>query len=73
MKENMRDPNRLYNFYNEVTRFHMTYRPDWRIGQFWNVFRTWLDGCKHINIHYLKDNELLEYLKEFCGEKSVNG
>lgn len=34
----MRDPNRLYNFYNEVTRLHMTYRPDWRIGQFWDNF-----------------------------------
>lgn len=69
----MRDPNRLYNFYNEVTRLHMTYGPDWRIGQFWDIFKKWLDGCKHIDIYYLEDNELLEYLKEMCGEKSVNG
>lgn len=39
----MRDPNRLYNFYNEVTRLHMTYRPDWRIGQFWDIFKKWMD------------------------------
>lgn len=40
----MRDPNRLYNFYNEVTRLHMTYRPDWRIGQFWDGFKNgWMD------------------------------
>lgn len=51
----------------------MTYRPDWRIGQFWDGFKKWLDGCKHIDIYYLEDNELLEYLKEMCGEKSVNG
>ena len=45
----------------------------WRIGQFWDIFKKWLDGCKHIDIYYLEDNELLEYLKEMCGEKSVNG
>ena len=42
----MRDPNRLYNFYNEVTRLHMTYRPGWRIGQFWDSFKKWLEVLK---------------------------
>lgn len=73
VKSMKNDEYNLSHIYDEVTRLHMTYKPDWRIGQFWNVFRTWLDGYKHINIHYLEDNELLEYLKEMCGEKSVNG
>lgn len=30
----MRNPNRLYDFYNEATRLHTTYMPDWRVGQF---------------------------------------
>lgn len=69
----MRDPNRLYNFYNEVTRLHMTYRPDWRIGQFWDIFKKWLEVFKGADMFFPEEDELLEYLKEFCGEKSVNG
>ena len=41
---NIRDPNRLYNFYNEVTRLHMTHMPDWRAGQFWLNFLGWLQN-----------------------------
>lgn len=69
----MRDPNRLYNFYNEVTRLHMIYRPDWRIGQFWDSFKKWLEVFKGADMFFPEEDELLEYLKEFCGEKSVNG
>ena len=69
----MRDPNRLYNFYNEVTRLHMTYRPDWWIGQFWDSFKKWLEVFKGADMFFPEEDELLEYLKEFYGEKSVNG
>ena len=69
----MRDPNRLYNFYNEVIRLHKEYMPDWRVGQFWDNFRDWLSVFKRTDIFYPEEEELLEYLKEFCGEKSVNG
>jgi hypothetical protein len=30
----MRDPNRLYKFYENLRDIHITYFPDWRFGQF---------------------------------------
>lgn len=69
----MRNPNRLYNFYNEVARLHMTYRPDWRAGQFWDNFKKWLEVFKGTDMFFPEEDEMLEYLKEFCGEKSSNG
>lgn len=65
---NIRDPNRLYNFYNEVTRLHMTYKPDWRAGQFWLNFFAWVQDYKQ-DPFFPEEDEMLTYLKEFCGEK----
>lgn len=65
----MRDPNRLFNFYNELCRLHMTYRPDIRFGQFVYNFNSWLKEYKHIDIFFPEENEMIIYLKEYCGEK----
>lgn len=65
----IRDPNRLYNFYNEVTRLHMTYMPDWRAGQFWLNFLSWLQNEKGIDIFFPEEAEMITYLREFCGEE----
>ena len=65
----MRDPNRLYNFYNEVTRLHMTYMPDWRVGQFWSNFLCWLQYEKKCDPFFPEESEMLEYLKEYCGKE----
>mgnify|MGYP004554511011 FL=1 len=71
---NIRDPNRLYNFYNEVTRLHMTYMPDWRVGQFWMNFLGWVQNEKKCDPFFPEESEMLTYLKEYCGEKEeVNG
>ena len=67
----MRDPNRLYNFYNEVTRLHMTYMPDWRVGQFWLNFLSWLSTEKNNDPFFPEESAMLTYLKEFCGEEKV--
>ena len=65
---NIRNPNRLYGFYNEVKRLHMTYFPDWRAGQFWMNFLNWIQNEKK------REKEMLTYLKEYCGEKEdING
>lgn len=66
---NIRDPNRLYNFYNEVTRLHMTYMPDWRVGQFWMNFLGWVQNEKRCDPFFSEESEMLTYLKEYCGEK----
>lgn len=65
----MRDPNRLYNFYNEVTRLHMNYMSDWRVGQFWLNFLVYVQNVKKRDPFFPEEDELLTYLKEFCGEK----
>ena len=66
---NTRDPNRLYNFYNEVTRLHMTYMPDWRVGQFWMNFLGWVQNEKKRDPFFQEESEMLTYLKEYCGEQ----
>ena len=67
----MRDPNRLYKFYDELRRLHMTYMSDIRFGQFIFIFLKWLSS-RGIDSFFPEENEMLKYLKEFCGEE-VNG
>lgn len=66
---NIRNPNRLYDFYNEVTRLHTTYMPDWRASQFWMNFLSWVQNEKKRDPFFLEEKEMLTYLKEYCGEK----
>lgn len=66
---NIRDLNRLNDFYNEVTRLHMIYFPNWRIGQFWMNFLKWMHNEKRRDLFFSQDDKMLTYLKEFCGEE----
>ena len=68
---NIRDPNRLYDFYNEVTRLHMTHMPDWRVGQFWMNFLSWIHNEKKRDPFFPEEDEMLTYLKEFCEEEVI--
>ena len=55
----MRDPNRLYSFYDELRKLHMTYVPDWRFGQMiMNVFCT-------TDIFYMEEDEILKQIREY--------
>lgn len=55
----MRDPNRLYSFYDELRKLHMTYAPDWRFGQMiMNIFCT-------RDIFYMEEDEVLEEVKKY--------
>ena len=51
----MRDPNRLYRFYNEMQQIHMKY-PDIRFGQLMYNFTRWLNYEKRKDIFYIEDN-----------------
>lgn len=66
----MRDPNRLYKFYGEMVRLHMTYMPDIRAGQLMYNFTTWLVNKKQIDIFFPEEDELIKLLKEYMGEKN---
>ena len=60
---NIIDPNRLYNFYNEVTRLHITYMTDWIVGQFWMNFLGLLQNEKKRDPFFPEESEMLTYLK----------
>lgn len=58
----MRDPNRLYNFYDELRRMHMTYAPDLRFAQLMiNIFGM-------VDVYYKEEDEVLKRVKEYFGE-----
>lgn len=64
----MRDPNRLYKFYDELRDIHMTYFPDWRFGQLINnVLGWWTAKCKR-DIFFPEEYEMIEIFKEYIEE-----
>lgn len=69
----MRDPNRLYKFYSELTKIHIKHYPDLRFGQFICNFFDWLDmKTKKIDPFFLEENELLRLLKEYVKEEKMD-
>ena len=64
----MRKPERLYDFYRELTRIHIEYFPDWRFGQFCSNFFGWLTTEKKLDLFFPEENEMIEYIREFAGE-----
>lgn len=68
----MRDPQRLDNFYKELFRIHKQHFPDWRFGQLCSHFSYWIISEKKTDLFFLEEKQMLEYLKEFSGEKSQN-
>ena len=64
----MRDPNRLYSFYEELRRIHMEHFPELRCGQFIDIFSYWLSDKKNVDIFWPEETDLLNYLREFAGE-----
>ena len=62
----MRDPNRLYNFYNELMKIHIEHFPDWRFGQLINNLERWLQVNKKIDdIFYIEEKGMLRFINEF--------
>ncbi len=49
----------------------MTYMPDWRVGQFWMNFLVWIQSEKKRDLFFPEEDEMLTYLKEFCGEEVI--
>lgn len=65
----MRNPNRLDNFYEELKAMHKKHFSDWRFGQLCSNFFGWLMSEKKVDLFFPEENKMLEYFKEFCGEK----
>ena len=64
----MRDPNRLYGFYSELQRIHITHFPDWRFGQFMSNFLGWIKQTKGVDFFFVEESKMIDYLHEFAGE-----
>lgn len=69
----MRDPNRLYGFYSELQRIHITHFPDWRFGQFMYNFMYWLTNSKGVDPFFPEESQMLDYLHEYTNELLVRG
>lgn len=61
----MRDPNRLYKFYENLRDIHMTYFPDWRFGQLMINFIEWYYNKYGRDIFYIEDDKMSIILDEF--------
>lgn len=61
----MRDPNRLYSFYSELTEIHRRSFPDWRFGQLMMNFLGWVQINKG-DPFFPEEDRMLTYLKEYA-------
>ena len=57
----MRDPNRLYDFYQKLQTVHINNFPDWRFGQFMFNFFDWYGQ----DPFFLEEDKFLELLNKF--------
>ena len=64
----MRDPNRLYKFYENLRDIHMTHFSDWRFGQFMLNFMEWYYNKYKRDVFYIEDDKILNYIEEFIDE-----
>ena len=66
----MRNPNRLYSFYDEMRDIHIKSFPDWRFGQLMSNFFGWLMSEKKKDLFFPEEDEMIEYFKEFANSTS---
>lgn len=63
----MRDPNRLHRHYQQQKRIHMEKVPDWRIGQLYSNYFSWLLTEKGLDPFYIEDSRFVELFNEYLG------
>ncbi len=66
----MRNPNRLYSFYDDMRDIHVKSFPDWRFGQLMSNFFGWLMSEKKKDLFFPEEDEMIEYFKEFANSTS---
>ena len=66
----MRSVDRLDAFYVEMNKLHKSEMPDIRVGQLFFNFNVWLSNKYNIDMYFLEEDELFNYMKEFCGEEN---
>lgn len=66
----MRNPNRLYDFYDEMRDIHMKSFHDWRFGQLMSNFFGWLMSEKKKDLFFPEEDEMIGYFREFASDTS---
>lgn len=69
----MRDPKRIDEFTKELNRIWKTYFPDWRFGQLCSNFFGWLVSEKKMDLFFPEEEQMITYLREYCGEENISG
>ena len=69
----MRDPNRLYGFYSELQRIHITHFPDLRFGQFCINLFSWIQAKTGRDPFFLEESNMIDYLHEYVEQSFVRG
>lgn len=67
---NIRNPDRLDDFYSQLCEIHKKSFPDWRFGQLCSNFFGWLASEKKMDLFFPEESQMLTYLREFCGEEN---
>ena len=67
--ENIRNPDRLDSFYDELKKIHKEHFPDWRFGQWCSNFFGWLASEKKMDLFFPEEDKMIEYIREFAGIK----
>ena len=66
----MRNPNRLYDFYLQLTEIHKRSFPDIRFVQLMCNFLGWVSSNKHKDPFFPEEDEMLKLLKEYANTNS---
>lgn len=61
----MRNPNRLYDFYDKLRDIHMEHFPDWRFGQFMTNFLKTCQRGAYSDPFYWEEDRFLEEVNKF--------
>lgn len=64
----MRDPNRLYPFYDRLREIHMTYFPMWRFGQLINNVLGWYYSKNKRDIFFPEEDEMIQIFEKYVKE-----
>lgn len=68
---NIRDLNRLYNFYSQLCEIHRISFPDQRFGQFMMNALGWINSTKKIDPFFPEEDKMLELFKQYANSNSM--
>lgn len=65
----MRNPKRIKTFCDVLAGKWEHLFPDWRFGQFMSNFLGYVYSQAQIDIFFIEDDEMLDYLKEYLEDR----